>query len=117
MEYTPDDVRAQKAATQWTTRTLSSRPTPPLPSRLDVPVIVIQGRHDLHTPYEPAREFVARLQAPRKRFVTMEWSAHVPMLEEPGRFLAVLVKEVGVLAGGGIPRQARGGRAPTRRSR
>jgi pimeloyl-ACP methyl ester carboxylesterase len=57
-------------------------------------VVVIQVRHDLHTPYEPARAWVERLQAPHKRLVTLEHSAHVPMLEEPGRFLLALVTEV-----------------------
>ncbi len=87
-------MAAQTAATQWTTRTLVGRDALALPSQLAVPVVVIQGKHDLHTPYEPARAYVERLQAPRKSFVTLEWSAHVPMMEEPGRFLQVLLEQV-----------------------
>jgi hypothetical protein len=30
--------------------------------------------------------------------VTLDWSAHVPFLEEPGRFLQVLLDEVRPLA-------------------
>lgn len=93
-EYTAADVAAQTAATQWTTRTLVGRDALALPTQLAVPVVVIQGKHDLHTPYEPARDYVERLQAPRKSFVTLEWSAHVPMMEEPGRFLQVLLEQV-----------------------
>ncbi len=93
-EYSAADVAAQTAATQWTTRTLVGRGAAPLPTSFAVPVVVMQGKHDLHTPYEPAREYVARIEAPAKHFVTLDWSAHVPMLEEPGRFLQVLLETV-----------------------
>ena len=59
-----------------------------------VPVVILMGRRDLHTPYQPAREMYERLKAPRKRFITFEQSAHVPMMEEPGRFLSALIAEV-----------------------
>ncbi|MEP7380570.1 MAG: alpha/beta hydrolase [Gemmatimonadota bacterium] len=62
--------------------------------RFAVPIIVLQGRYDLYTPYAIARGWVATLHAPTKRFVTFERSAHYPMLEEPGRFLMTLVREV-----------------------
>lgn len=97
-EYSAADVAAQTAATQWVTRTLVAGGLPPLPDRLAVPVVVLQGRHDLHTPYEPAKSYVERLRAPTKRFVTLEWSAHVPMLEEPGVFLQALLEHVRPLA-------------------
>lgn len=97
-EYTSADMSVQSEATRWASRTLAGRGRGELPARLSVPVVVIQGRHDLHTPYEPARAFVERLEAPRKTFVTLEWSAHVPMLEEPGRFLQALLEHVRPLA-------------------
>jgi pimeloyl-ACP methyl ester carboxylesterase len=100
-EYTREDLAAQTPATQWTTRTLVGRGQPPLPDTMPVPVVVLQGRHDLHTPYEPARAYVERLVAPQKTFVTLEWSAHVPMLEEPGRVLLALMEHVRPLA---VPR-------------
>ncbi len=100
-EYTSADVAVQTEATQWTTRTLvglgQSRPV----DRVGVPVVIVQGRHDLHTPYAPAREWFDRLEAPHKRFVTLEHSAHVPFLEEPGRFLQALLSEVLPLATAG----------------
>jgi len=52
---------------------------------------------------------VERLDAPSKRFVTLEHSAHVPFLEEPGRFLYTLIAEVLPLAAG------EANRSPTRR--
>lgn len=118
-EYTQADVDAQLAATQWFSRTLgiargpsagsgaasaptsattsatpSVTPTPAPANVFKVPVIIIMGRNDLHTPYEPARAFFETIEAPRKRFITLERSAHVPMLEEPGLFLLALIEEV-----------------------
>ena len=59
-----------------------------------VPIIILQGRYDLHTPYEMCRDYFERLKAPHKRFITFERSAHYPMFEESGRFLVTLVNEV-----------------------
>lgn len=66
----------------------------PQPTRFQIPVLMLMGRYDLHTPYAPAREYFDRIQAPHKRFVTFERSAHFPFIEEPGRFLQTLVQEV-----------------------
>ncbi|MEZ5418611.1 MAG: alpha/beta hydrolase [Vicinamibacterales bacterium] len=97
-EYTQADVDAQRAATGRFTRNLTGGRGGGLPlSALTVqkvPVIVIQGRHDLHTPYEPAKAFVETVQAPHKRFITLERAAHAPMFEQPGEFLLTLVREV-----------------------
>ena len=59
-----------------------------------VPIIVSMGWNDLHTPHEPAKAFFETLEALRKRFTTLERSAHLPMLEEPGLFLLTLIHEV-----------------------
>jgi len=67
--------------------------------RFKVPVIVLQGRYDLYTPYAVARGWVPTLQAPLRKFITFERSAHYPMLEEPGRFLMTLVQQVLPLTG------------------
>jgi proline iminopeptidase len=97
-EYTQGDVDAQRAATQRFTRNLTGGRGggPPLASltRQRVPVIVIQGRHDLHTAYEPAKAYFDTIEAPHKRFVTLERAAHAPMFEQPGEFLLTLIREV-----------------------
>lgn len=104
-EYTQSDVDALVPTTQWFSRTLGTSRGPSNGAGKDapggepanvfkVPVIMIMGRYDLHTPYEPARAFFETIEAPRKRFITLERSAHVPMLEEPGLFLLTLVQEV-----------------------
>lgn len=63
-------------------------------TRFAVPMFVLQGRYDLYTPYAVARSWAASFQAPVRKFITFERSAHYPMLEEPGRFLLTLVREV-----------------------
>lgn len=94
-EYTQADLDAQLAATQWTTRTLGGGGKQPAEiSALRVPIIVIQGRNDLHTPHDPALDYFNHITAPHKRFITLERSAHAPMFEEPGLFLLALVNEV-----------------------
>jgi pimeloyl-ACP methyl ester carboxylesterase len=97
-EYTQADVDAQRTATQLFTRNLTGGRGggPSLPSlrRQRVPVVIIQGRHDLHTPYEPAKAYFDTIEAPAKIFVTLERSAHAPMFEEPGQFLLTLIQRV-----------------------
>jgi pimeloyl-ACP methyl ester carboxylesterase len=75
--------------------------TPRRPSlTYQVPVVYLQGRYDLHTPYAAAKAQFDKLVAPKKVFVTFERGAHMPMWEEPGKFLLTLVNEVLPLAGG-----------------
>lgn len=59
--------------------------------RLDVPVILFLGRHDYTTPSPIAAAWLGRLRAPSKRVVWFENSAHLPMIEEPGRAFAALL--------------------------
>ena len=62
------------------------------------PVVMFVGRHDLTTPYEVTAQWLDSLDAPSKRLVMFEHSAHLPMVEEPGRALVALVEEVLPLA-------------------
>ena len=118
-EYTQADVDAQRAATQRFTRNLTGgrgggRPVSALTAQ-KVPVIVIHGRHDLHTPYEPAKAFFETIQAPHKQFITLERAAHAPMFEQPGEFLLTLVREVLPLTEGRAQFSEVPGSSPTRR--
>ncbi|MBL8186695.1 MAG: alpha/beta hydrolase [Acidobacteria bacterium] len=100
------DVGAQEKDSQWFSRTVMGNArsqtdaAPPANQNagerktFKVPVIVIMERNDLHMPYEPAKAFFDTLEAPHKHFITLECSAHVPMLEEPGLFLLTLIQEV-----------------------
>jgi pimeloyl-ACP methyl ester carboxylesterase len=59
--------------------------------QLDVPTWMLQGRHDHAAPPEVAAGYADALRAPAgKRLVWFEASAHMPHLEEPERFRAVL---------------------------
>lgn len=51
-----------------------------------VPVIVIMGRNELHTPYEPAKDFFETIEAPRKHFITLERSHTSPCWKNPACF-------------------------------
>ena len=103
-EYTEDDVASMLPAMAWAERHLIDGAPEPRRSgmveRFEVPVIMLHGRFDLHTPYESALAYFNRIDAPHKRFVTFERSSHMIMFEEPGRMLMTLVNEVLPLAEG-----------------
>jgi proline iminopeptidase len=60
--------------------------------KLDCPLILFEGRHDINVNAEVAAEWFARVKAPAKQLVWFEHSAHLPMTEEPGKFLISLVR-------------------------
>jgi proline iminopeptidase len=66
--------------------------------RFQCPIILFEGRHDDTTPTEIAAQWFERVQAPDKKLVWFENSAHMAMVEEPGRFLVHLVQDVRPLA-------------------
>jgi pimeloyl-ACP methyl ester carboxylesterase len=59
--------------------------------RLEVPVVMVQGRHDQVAPGEAAQRYASTLQAPSKQLVWFENSAHTPHLEEPAKFRDLLL--------------------------
>lgn len=93
-DYSPADRKAWDEGSGFTIATMF----PQLASvtfaavrKLDVPVAFFLGRHDLTTPPSIAADWLARLDAPKKSAVWFEHSAHLPMIEEPGRtFVALL---------------------------
>jgi proline iminopeptidase len=66
--------------------------------RLKCPLIVFAGRYDVNVNSEVAAEWFAKVQAPSKQFIWFENSAHLPMTEEPGKFLISLVQGARPLA-------------------
>ena len=60
--------------------------------KLDCPLLIFDGRYDMNINAEVAAKWFATVQAPSKRFVWFENSAHLPMTEEPGKFLVSLVR-------------------------
>jgi pimeloyl-ACP methyl ester carboxylesterase len=59
--------------------------------RLDVPIVMAQGRLDQVAPGETAQRFHDSLTAPSKQLVWFEKSAHTPHLEEPAKFRHLLM--------------------------
>ena len=58
---------------------------------LKVPLIVLAGRYDTNVDSNAVADWFAKVRAPQKHFVWFEHSAHMPMTEEPGKFLVSLV--------------------------
>ena len=61
---------------------------------LQVPVLIVQGRYDMQTPTELVIDYFEILETPAKKLYLFEESAHIPMVEEKGKFLDVLKKMV-----------------------
>ncbi|HKF35780.1 MAG TPA: alpha/beta hydrolase [Ktedonobacteraceae bacterium] len=60
--------------------------------RLDVPVFLLQGRHDYIAPPTIAEQYYQALQAPQgKQLIWFDESAHTPQYEEPGKFREILL--------------------------
>jgi proline iminopeptidase len=57
------------------------------------PILLFEGRHDATTPSQIAAEWFAKVHAPAKKLVWFEDSAHMVMIEEPGRYLVHLVQD------------------------
>jgi len=56
-------------------------------NRLDVPVYLFLGRHDVNAPTVLAEEYMRALDAPAKRIVWFEHSGHSPWINEPEKFV------------------------------
>ncbi len=61
-------------------------------NKLAVPLILFEGRHDRNVNAEVATTWFDTVHAPEKHLVWFEHSAHMPMTEEPGKFLLSLVR-------------------------
>lgn len=100
-EYTPADVKAWHGGSAFTVETLWPRLADVNfndVTKLDVPIVLFNGRHDYTTPVPLAEAWMRRLDAPKKTTVWFEHSAHLPMIEEPGRVFAALLEHVLPLA-------------------
>ncbi len=59
--------------------------------RLEVPIVIAQGRLDQVAPGDAAQRFHDSLTAPSKQLVWFDRSAHTPHLEEPVKFRSLLI--------------------------
>jgi proline iminopeptidase len=60
--------------------------------QLNCPLIIFAGRYDVNVNSDVAAARFAKVKAPSKKFVWFENPAHLPMTEEPGKFLISLVR-------------------------
>ncbi len=98
-EYTAEDAVAWQDAQRWLHTDVDyfdvgGSDLRELGPRFEVPVLFFHGRYDLVPPIENVRSYLDWIEAPHKRLVTFERSAHIPFLEEPGRFFAALLEHV-----------------------
>ena len=93
-EYTDDDVRnafkGQPAVTQAFLPTALTEDLSAI-RKLDTPLILLLGRHDINVSSEVAAEWFARVKAPSKALVWFERSGHHVTSEEPGKLLHTLI--------------------------
>ena len=67
-------------------------------NKFSVPLILFEGRQDRTVNSEVAAKWFDTVKAPDKHLVWFEHSGHMPMTEEPGKFLLSLVRYVRPIA-------------------
>lgn len=63
-------------------------------TRLDLPVYLILGRHDMNNPYQIPEEYFNILQAPSKQLYFFEESGHGMIWEEADKFHDIMINTV-----------------------
>ncbi len=61
---------------------------------LKIPVYITHGAFDLQVSYQLSKEYFEKLNAPIKKFYTFENSAHSPFVEEPEKFIEIMLTDV-----------------------
>jgi pimeloyl-ACP methyl ester carboxylesterase len=93
-DYSPADiVRTVRGITATQAALLPALATMDLAQtlpRLDVPIVMVQGRLDQVGPGDAAQRYVDLMTAPTKQLVWFQKSAHTPHLEEPAKFRDIL---------------------------
>jgi len=72
-------------------------------TRLDVPVYLVQGRHEARGRAVLANEWFEQLEAPSKTMIVLDTSGHRPLFEQPEQFNEVMTDTV--LAETGVDRR------------
>ena len=94
-EFTPEQRSKYDAGSAFSTdlleKQLAGLSFNPI-THLDCPVYMLLGRHDGLTPASIASQWLGRVQAPAKGEFWFEQSAHMAMIEEPGRVLTSLIQ-------------------------
>lgn len=59
-----------------------------------VPMFIFQGEHDWQTPTSLVKPWFDTLIAPHKKYISFEHSAHMPNIEEEGKYLYEMISRV-----------------------
>lgn len=62
--------------------------------KVNVPLFFCIGRHDYNTPWEVARKYYKKIEAPYKEWIWFENSAHSPIFEESDMFAEIMVSDI-----------------------
>jgi pimeloyl-ACP methyl ester carboxylesterase len=62
--------------------------------KIDVPVYILEGRHDINAPTALAEEYFNSLNSPKKEFIWFEHSGHSPWINERDKFVDTMVNVV-----------------------
>ncbi len=96
-EYTLfDSLNVARGAQRWMGRVSQERPLEWLAAHkhFAVPIFFFVGRHDSNTPSALAAAYLDTIDAPQKRLVWFEQSAHFSFFEEPEKFARQLAAAV-----------------------
>ncbi|MCP4762860.1 MAG: alpha/beta hydrolase [archaeon] len=63
-------------------------------TEIKIPIYIISGRYDYQVPFELAKKLFDQIEAPLKKFVWFENSAHCPNFEEPDKFDELLISQI-----------------------
>jgi pimeloyl-ACP methyl ester carboxylesterase len=101
-EYGPADIKAWAKGSAFSVTTVwpqMAHVNFKSVRKLNAPVVFLLGRHDYTAPSTIAAAWLDEVEAPSKKLVWLEHSAHMPMVEEPGHFFAALLRDVLPLTG------------------
>lgn len=62
--------------------------------KVEIPIYILQGKYDYATATSVSKEFFDQLEAPKKKFILFEHSAHSPHFEEEEKFNLFLKEEI-----------------------
>lgn len=60
-------------------------------TEIEIPVYLLQGKHDWNIPSTLAEEWLQRLKSPKKKLYWFDKSGHGPLEEEPKKFNKVMI--------------------------
>lgn len=62
--------------------------------KFEVPIFFVIGKHDWQVYHEMSSDYFNQISSPHKEILLLENSAHIPFIDEPGRFYNFLINRV-----------------------